>query len=209
MEPNHDEPKKPVNLENMPIFSAPPRTRPITWVRRIVVWCITIAVLSWAGIASYRVLAHRFVPPEPPSADAAPQSTLPASTGEYRHEDARSLFVAGRSLLRAGETSGIGTLEDVVRHYPDAPQARLALLAIAATHRYTAHEPYKAMKVYEDFVRRYPDDLQLPRAIRALRDLAEETGAPDPTQRLLRGALTQLEDKPEATARVTALLENY
>jgi outer membrane protein assembly factor BamD (BamD/ComL family) len=118
------------------------------------------------------------------------------------------LLNAGRTLLRGGDKSGLETLDQVARLYPDSPQARPALLTAAAAYRYQTHQPNKALELYTQFVQRYPDDREVPRVIGYIRDLAAALSAPDPSTTLLREAIRQTADKPEAAARLQLLLDN-
>jgi tetratricopeptide (TPR) repeat protein len=181
-----------------------PRNPKARW-RAILIGLAAVALLSWAFASCYRVLARPRLGGEPEEKAPSP-SNLPASTGQYEHEKARSLLNAGRTLLRAGEFSGVETVEQVARLYPESPQARQALMVAAATYRYQMNRPDKAFAIYEQFVRTYPDDPQVPRAAAALRDLSAQLNVPDPTETLLRRALPKLADQPEAAARVQAEL---
>jgi outer membrane protein assembly factor BamD (BamD/ComL family) len=82
------------------------------------------------------------------------------------------------------------------------------LLTAAAAYRYQTHQPNKALELYTQFVQRYPDDREVPRVIGYIRDLAAALSAPDPSTTLLREAIRQTADKPEAAARLQLLLDN-
>jgi hypothetical protein len=193
-----------VSTENIAILRPPQKTPPGIWVRRIVVWSIVIALFSWAFVSCYKVLAR----PKAKSSNLVNVNlarTLPPSTGEYKFEKPRELFTLGRNLLRAGDFSGLTTLEEVMRSYPDSPQARQALMTIAATQRYQLKQPKKALAEYERFVRTYPDDAQVVRALSSIRELSKELQTTDSSDNLARLALQQVTDKPKAKAR----LEKY
>jgi len=178
-----------------------------TWIRRLVVWSATVALLIYAGIAIYRV----FNKPEeakPTGEVPAAVSELPKPTGEYKWEAARTLLDGGRRLLRGGDTNGgLDTLQTLVAKYPESPQARQALLTIASTHRYITDKKDKAIRAYSQFIRDYPDDRQVPKVVTWLKELAQETRSADRTAMLLENALKKVEDNPEATARIQKLLE--
>lgn len=201
MEPESKQVEKQVSLENITVFRPPQKTPPIVWVRRVVVWSVVIAVFSWAFVSCYRVFSHGKVK-TPNLVNVNVARTLPPSTGEYKFEKARDLFVAGRNLLRAGDFSGLATLEEVLRSYPDSPQARQALLVIASTQRYQLKQPKKALAEYERFVRTYPEDAQVVRALAAIRSLSDELKETDSSDTLARLALAKVADNPPAKARL-------
>jgi len=201
--PNGQPPK--IDLENLPLLLGKPPTPPRVWVRRIFVWALTLGFLSWSFASCYKVLSRR---PEPASKAGAAtvERTLPDSTGEYKHAKARGVFFAGRKLLRAGDLSGVATMQQVIQLFPESPQARQAMMVIAATQRYQINRPQKALRTYTDFVRAYPDDAQVPRAVQAIRDISANLGRPDNADTLLRFALTNVKDDAKATARIKKLL---
>jgi len=176
------------------------------WIRRLIVWSVTIVALIWAGHAVFRVFRPR--PDLTPAPTVAPASQpLPTSTGEYHYSEAKVLLDEGRKALRSGDLKGLDTLKKITADHPTAPQARDALMVMAATYRFNAHEPQKAIEAYQDFIRKYPDDPRVERAVRDLQELAEDTKTPDNTEKILREVLPKLDNDPKARARVNAILE--
>jgi hypothetical protein len=201
MEPESKQSEKQVSLENITIFRPPKKTPPGVWLRRIAVWSVVIAAFSWAFVSCYRVMSHS-KPKTNNLVNINIARTLPPSTGEYKYEKARDLFNAGRALLRAGDLSGLATLEEVIRAYPDSPQARQAILVIASTERYQMKQPKKALAEYELFVRTYPDDAQVVRALGAIRNLSAELKENDSSDTLARLARQKVTDNPPAKTRL-------
>jgi hypothetical protein len=201
MEPESKPVEKQVSLDNITVIRSPQKTPPGVWIRRVVVWSVVIAVFSWAFVSCYQVFSHSKAK-TPNLVNVHIARTLPTSTGEYKYEKARELFTAGRNLLRAGDFSGLTTLEEVIRSYPDAPQARQAILVIASTQRYQLKQPKKALAEYELFVRTYPGDAQVVRALGAIRDISGELKETDASDNLARLALQKVTDNPPAKARL-------
>lgn len=173
------------------------------WVRRIAAWTLVIGVIAWAGKTSYRVLSHGTAPTPKSTADLA---AIPRSTGVDPHLKARNMLNTSRKLLSAGDiATGMAGLEQVTRDDPDSPQAKQALLIMAATYRFTMHQPLQAIATYSDFVRRFPNDRQVPMVVGYLRELYAENNLPDQTDSLLRDILPRLEKDPEALSRVKKL----
>ncbi|MDP8224381.1 MAG: tetratricopeptide repeat protein [Candidatus Lernaella stagnicola] len=199
-----DNGKKPPQFDDLPVLEKPLPASPLVWLRRIVVWSTTIALLAWAFSSCYKVLSRRPVTEEEiKSAEAT--HTLPKSTGEYKYEDARQLFLAGRRLLRAGDLSGLETMREVVRLFPKSPQASQALLVIATTERYQLGQPQNAMRTYSDFLRRHPNHKGADRAVRALGDLARELDVRNPADGLLRTAIAKTDEDSKERARLEKL----
>jgi len=195
----------------IPIFA--PSTRPpagaAVWARRIVVWGVTVGACLWAAISCAHVLFGRSptaatTPVSVGSRAAAPVSE-PAAENPYAQQQA--LFDAGTKLLRTGDLSGMATLEQVVKSFPDSPQARKAMLAMAATYRYMENKPDEALNLYIEFVKRYPEDLQVTNAVGRMRELFQQLNVTDISERLVRDALAKVENNPQATERLNKLLE--
>jgi hypothetical protein len=204
-EPN-DRKKKKLDFDKLEMLRGKPPLTGRDWLRRAVVTAVLLGSAAWAFGSCYSVLSRRQAPP-PELKRAEENSTLPDSTGEYKFAAARDLYDGSQQMLRAGNLGGLEGLEEVVRLFPDSPHARQALMVIAASQRFQMQQPQRAFTTYRDFVKRYPDDRQLPRAIGALRDLSAELSVTDPSGRLLRGAREQVKDDPKALARVEKLLE--
>ncbi len=175
-----------------------------TWLRRIIVWTVVLALVIWAGCAIYRV----FGPKEEIAPIVGPEaSVLPRSTGEDPHAQARKMLNTSRQLLRSGDVAtGLKGLEEIIASDPDSPQAKQAMLVLASSQRFMTREPQKAIETYTRFVERFPADPQVPQVIGYLRELAAETSTTDRTDSLLRSVLPQLESDPRALERVKKLI---
>lgn len=177
------------------------------WLRRLIVWSVTLGLLSWAGVSCFRVLI-----PKQPSLEVTESeqvvSELPSPAEKNEFEEVQKLMRTTQKLMRAGDLEGgLSGLKQIVKQYKDTPQARQALLTLAATYRYNLNQPKQAINTYSQFVKDYPDDRQLTKVIEYLRELYKQTGQPDRTDLLLRGLLVQLEDQPEVKEKILKLLQ--
>jgi hypothetical protein len=189
-------------LADMSEPASPPNAVTI-WLKRIAVWSITIVVVVWAARSIYRVFAHGPTTGSPPG---VAHRVIPRSTGEDPHQKARAELNDARKVLRSGDLAGgIQRLQQVLQDDPQSPQARQAMLVLAGTYRFMAHDPQKALATYTDFIERFPDDPQVTKVVGYLHELYAETNARDETDFLLRGVLPRLENNPEAYERVKKL----
>jgi tetratricopeptide (TPR) repeat protein len=195
---------------DIPIMKAPPRVRtpPLTWLRRFVVWGATIGVCIWAVVAGGRVLfPHKNNPVKPfPTYSPAKQAAAQAAA-EDEFAKPRALFNAGETLLRSGDLSGLETLDQVVKSFPESPQARKAMLVMAATLRYQKNDPEKALEHYVEFIKQFPDDPQVSNVVRYMRELYGELNQTDLSDRYVRDAMSKVEKDPHATERLQKLLD--
>ncbi|HPQ69606.1 MAG TPA: hypothetical protein PKW95_10800 [bacterium] len=180
-------------------------TGSLSWLWRPLVTVVLLASVLYAGYSGYKVLFKK----EP--VEATPEvvdvgRNLPDSNKKYKYEEARQLLIEGQKLMRSGNLNGSHLLERILQDHPDSPQAKRAMIILAATYRYNMRRPDKARRMYEKFLHTYPTDRLVPETIEDLRTLNKETNAPDQTQAIIRRIMPLVENDPAMKKKLEGLL---
>lgn len=168
---------------------------------------VLLASVLYAGYTGYKVLFKK-APVEATPEPAEVGRNLPDSNKKYEFEEARQLLIEGQKLMRSGHLNGANLLEKILQDHAESPQAKRAMIILAATYRYNMRRPDKARRMYEKFLHTYPTDRLVPETIEDLRTLNKETNAPDETQAIVRRILPLVENDPVLKKKLEDLQVN-
>jgi len=209
MEPTDKASKADPDYIDIPILHPPPRrsTR-MTWIRRIVVWGVTLSLFIWVFSLTFRVI----FPGQSIPANINPETgadKLPAASGEYVHQQAKDMLDEGRLTLRAGKISdGIARLQEVIKRHPASPQAADAYLVLAATYQYQKNDPAMALDTYLKFIGDHPQHTKVPYAATRIDSLGRELERQPSPAAAVPGLLLKAMDRHAENYRNRLLLLN-
>jgi len=168
---------------------------------------VLLSSVLYAGYSCQKVLFKKNAGEATPEAVDAGR-TLPDADKKYEYEEARRLLIEGQKLLRSGNLNGVQLLETIIQDHAKSPQAKRAMIILAATYRYNMRRPDRARRMYETFLQPYPTARLSPETIEDLRTLNKEPNAPDQTQAIVRRILPLVANDLALKKKLEALLVN-